>query len=173
MDHPLRVWKLSAAWASKRHNCTVAGILSRCHAACCHGPTFWPGRVGNTENNTRCQRLGDKGCTFPLKDKPISCLLYPLRLNKSGTLILHQRAVYAKGICKGNFGDGEGPLLIDALKDCLVELFGLDQYKQARKDVLSGKDARLVPSAELLHQYYREEARQTANLPPQPRSHDC
>lgn len=164
------VWKLSAAWASKRHNCTVAGIISKCHAACCHGPSFWPGRVGNTPGNNRCQRLGPKGCTFSLEDKPISCLLYPLRLNKSGTLILHQRAVYANGICKGNFGDGDGPLLIDAIRDCLVVLFGKKQYEHARAEVLAGRDAQLVPSAKLLRQYYREEGWEEANLPPQPRT---
>ena len=164
------IWKLSAAWASKRHNCTLAGIVSRCNAACCYGPTFWPGRVGNTPEDHRCQRLGPRGCTFSLEDKPISCLLYPLRLNKSGTLILHQRATYSRGICKGNFGDEGGPLLIDALRECLVVLFGQEQYKQARADVLAGSDACRVPSAELLRQYYREEGWEEENLLPQPRS---
>lgn len=165
------IWKISAAWATKRHNRTVAGIMSRCHAACCYGPTFWPGRVGNTSESKACQRLGPKGCTFAPEDKPLSCHLYPLRLNSSGTLILHQRAIYAKGICKGNFGDNDGPLLIDALKDNLTTLFGKKQYEQARKDVMAGHDGSFTPSPELMRQYYREQEWEEANLPPQPRSH--
>lgn len=156
-------WRISSAWARQAHECTLAGILARCGGACCKGDTYWPSRAYGTV----CGNLGPAGCVLPDADKPVTCLLYPLRLNHSGALVLHHRATFGKGICKGNHG--QGPPLIDALEGQLTELFGADQYAHVRADVLGGRDSWFEVPAAVLAAYEDEERRAKVDAPVVPR----
>src|SRR5262245_41267111 len=130
-------WRVSAAWFKRPHDCTLRGIRNRCGAACCHGYVYWPPRTGGYGD---CPHLGLEGCTLdPVVDRPVTCLLYPVVLNKAGTLVLHNRATTAQGICKGNHGRGEP--LIDSLADNLAALFGAEQVARVRAAVMEGRDS--------------------------------
>lgn len=141
--------KVSAAWLSRKHDCTLAGIHARCNGGCCYGNAFWPGKSGAREmpdGRRACDHLGPAGCVLPPADKPVTCLLYPLMINNHGTVVLHHRATFGTGVCKGNHGNG--PPVVDALRDNLTELFGAEQYARVRADVLAGRDSWLdVPPA--------------------------
>jgi hypothetical protein len=164
----MTTWGVSAAFLTKKHNCTLAGITARCGGACCYGPTFWPGRVSSTTEHKACPRLGDKGCTFSDNDKPVTCHIYPLRLNKNNKLVLHHRAMFPTGICKGNFGNG--PMLVDAMRNNLIALFGEAQYTRVRADVIAGKDSYFEVPPAVFAAYEAEFALELANKPPVPRS---
>lgn len=129
-----RKWKISAAWASKPHDCTLEGILKRCGGGCCKSPTYWP----PNSNKGVCAHLGVNGCVLSAEDKPVTCLLYPLVVNDSGTIVLHHRTTTQTGICKGNHS--KGPALIDALEGNLSELFGEEAYSRLRREVMAGRD---------------------------------
>jgi hypothetical protein len=162
----MQTWRISAAWSSKRLNCTLDGILRNCGAGCCSLKQYWPPRVFE---NSRCGYLGDKGCTLTPADRPIDCLLYPLAFNNTGdTIVLHNRACLPNWVCKGNYRNG--PPLIVALRECLVALFGESQYNAAYRSVMQGKDAILVPSNETVLHRKVEELMAQLNLPPIPRS---
>lgn len=158
-------WKVSAKWLAKRHDCTLAGITHRCHGACCKSPAYWPPRA--FEGANQCGRLGPQGCTFADDDKPITCHLYPLKLNKNGTLILHNRTTLPTGICKGNHGNG--PPIIEAMENNLVAVFGRDQYERVRADVLAGRDSYFEPAPDILAAMAREHDWEEQNIPPEPR----
>ena len=162
---PIR-WKISAAWARRQHDCTIGGITRRCHAGCCNSTTYWPSRAAGRADG-RCAWLGPTGCTMTPEQRPVTCLLYPLRVNPSGTLILHQRATTRHGICKGNHGNG--PPIIEALRGQLTVLFGPDQYERAAAAVLAGQDAWVDVPAWVIAAMEQEAAWEAANVIPEPR----
>lgn len=165
----MTVWKVSAAWASKRLNCTLDGIMRHCGGACCTKLAgYWPPRVYESKG-VHCEYLGDKGCTLTEADRPIDCLLYPLIFNNTGnTIILHNRACQPNWVCKGNYR--EGPPLIVALKTCLTALFGEEQYNEVVRRVLRGEDGYFIPSDVVELHRKVEELQAQLNLPPVPRS---
>ena len=130
-------WRISAAWATKNHDCTPHGIQARCHGRCCFSKTFWPAAAFKNPSGV-CGYLGPEGCTHSADDKPVACHLYPLML-KHGMLQQYFRNTCGPhGLCRGNHG--QGPMLIDAIRDSLVHLFGQEQYDRVRADVLAGRD---------------------------------
>lgn len=158
-------WRVSAAWARRAHDCTLAGIAARCGGGCCANPLYWPvnssagGRAG-----LGCEHLGPQGCRWGLSDRPVTCLLYPLMLNKRGTLVLHARATTLRGICKGNHG--QGPPLVVALAAQLTALFGGDEYERIRASVLAGRDCWVDVPALVLQAYELERAQEPLQEPP-------
>lgn len=158
-------WRVSWRWATKRHECTLAGVLKRCGGRCCKSPSFWPPTSGGREDHG-CFWLGPQGCTLSPEDKPVVCHLYPLKVNKSGTLILHRAAALA--LCLGNHG--QGPMILDALRPSLELLFGAEQFERVRADVLAERDSWFDVPPAVLAAAEREEAWAAANTIPRPRS---
>lgn len=133
---PPRRWGVSAAWVVRRHNCTLEHIRSTCGGNCCRTQGFWPPKT----TPTGCAHLtAENVCRFEERDRPVTCLLYPLRLNAAGTLILHSRAAARTSVCRN--AHNHGPQLIDALASNLRALFGPEQYDRVRADVLAGRDS--------------------------------
>lgn len=161
---PVR-WKVSAKWAAKRHDCTLHGILKRCGGMCCKNPHLWPPSAGGKGG---CVHLGEKGCTLAPEDKPVVCHLYPLKLNGSGTLIVHHGAIFAKGMCKGNHG--EGPPIIETVGESLAGLFGREQYERVHADVMAGRDSYFDVPPAVLAAVAREHEWEEQNIPPKPRT---
>jgi len=160
------IWRLSHKWANHQLDCTLWGIVQRCHAGCCtSGPsgTFWPGRTGETGS---CPRLGPAGCTYEAHDKPIRCLLFPFRLNPSGTLVLHDKSLIV-GCCRLN--NKLGPRAIVALRSSFVALFGDAQTDDAIEVTASLADAFLVPAPGVLEALEREAEWERQGVPPSPR----
>lgn len=166
---PVR-WAVSAKWLSKPHECNLAGILARCGGGCCRSPSFWPPVSGARRDGAHvlCDWLGPQGCRLPAEDKPVTCLLYPAILNDHDKLILHHRTTFANSVCKGNHGNG--PPLIDALGDNLVELFGPAQYARVRADVLAGRDSFFDVPPAVVAAKAREAAEEAARQVPTRRS---
>jgi Pyridoxal-phosphate dependent enzyme len=162
-------YTVSAATLAKRLNCTLNGITTTCHGACCYaGPSGqrWPPNADPQEGGA-CHYLGPQGCTLDPLDKPVKCLLYPL-MEKEGrrTLPIYFRAKSAT--CGGCYGDG--PPLADALGPSLAALVGPEEAARFAREAAAGGDValRLPPAvcAALEAERAEEEARQ---LPP-PRS---
>lgn len=114
-----RVWVLSAQWARHPIDCTVAGIVNKCHGACCTS-SYWPVCATDGEG---CHHLGNRGCLLVYAERPITCLLYPFVV-KRGRIVLHGRALIA--CCKKCHGTG--PPIINNLKRSFVIMFGKEQY---------------------------------------------
>jgi hypothetical protein len=171
-------WKVSAAWAAMPHECNLAGILQRCGGACCWSKTYWPPQAftGTNEHGLGpdpvrgqpCGHLGPQGCTLSDADKPVICLLYPLRPNPQGTLIKHQRSTYPLGVCKGNHG--HGPPLIDAVRSGLVALFGEAQVDRVRAAVMAGHDSYFAIPPQVWAAWEDEGVRAEDGRPPRLRS---
>lgn len=161
-----KIW-ISAAWASKKFNCTVSHILDPqgCGGGCCTNPKFWPPSSGNSKG---CSWLGESGCTMAWDDKPYICNLYPLVLNKSDKIVLHHRSQFPTSTCKK--ACGSGPLLIDACASGLISIFGEPQYKRVRADVASGKDSYFITSPEIATAIERELVWEKHNISPRPMS---
>ena len=164
------VWKLSAAWANKNLDCTLSGIINKCHGMCCSSPTFWPPIAGKKEEDRGkpCHHLGEKGCKFDLDDRPLNCLLYPLRLNKNNTLVWHVHGLLPHGACRPCYKSG--PPVFEALKDHLTSLFGKEQVDKAAKEITRGHDTYFYPSDKILEDVRREHSWSEANKIPEPRS---
>lgn len=154
-------WKISAAWASKPHDCTADGIREKCGGRCCRWDA-WPPRSG--VDNT-CPMLGPDGCKLG-ENRPVTCHLYPLRLNKSGTLVKHHRANMTTGICGACANTG--PPLIDAMRGDLTFLFGAEQYEAARAAILDGHDYEVTVPQWVLNGLAREDELEAENAPPEP-----
>lgn len=164
------IWKVSAAWLGKSHDCTLPGILARCHGGCCTSPpgrNYWPAMASGRADHA-CHYLGAQGCTLPLIDKPITCLLYPVRVNTKRTMILHYRTTVSTSVCAGNHG--QGPPLIVAMEDSLVAVFGRDQYDRVQRDVLAGADSYFVVTTAVRQAIADEETWEQKNVVPLPRS---
>jgi site-specific DNA-adenine methylase len=158
--------KLSAAWASKRLDCTEDGITrdGGCGGRCCNSKSFWPPVAGKVDG--ACDLLGDKGCTLKTADKPVGCLLYPLKLNKTGTtIVLHHRA--PNGLCKPNMG--KGPMLIEAMAGGLATLLGKSVADDLVAAVKAGKDPELELPDEVVDAMRVEARWEAKGLVPRPR----
>jgi hypothetical protein len=112
--------------------------------------------------------LGPDGCTFSVDDKPVTCALYPLTVNRAGTLILHHKAMMPTSPCKDAYRNG--PMLVDALRDHLVSLFGPDQVARVRADVVAGRDSFFDVPPAVAAAWVRERDLAAGNMPPEPRS---
>lgn len=157
------VWRVSAAWVTRQHDCTPQGIEERCGGACCRMKGYWP----SSAYGGVCEHLGDQGCTLSAADKPVGCHLYPLLLRRD-LLSGHHIATMPNGACAGNHG--RGPMMLDALRSGLVHLFGQEQFDRVRADVLAGRDSYFdVPPAVALAME-DEAALEADNLPVLPRS---
>lgn len=160
-------WRLSGAWLRKPHDCTLHGITERCGARCCNAGsdgTRWPASAFGTEPGSPCGYLGPQGCTLTACDRPVKCHLYPLVL-KGSSVIRHFRA---GPVCAGNAG--QGPPLIDALRDSLVELFGVQEYERAREEILGGAEYALVKvPPEVVQAVAQEDLEEMGNEAPIPR----
>ena len=131
---------ISAAWASKQIDCTLQGILQRCHGKCCRLPSYWPPRVFMRQGMDGCGNLTkDRGCKWDEANRPIDCLLYPLIVNEHGKLVLHNRTIMKHQCCHPNYL--KGPSIIEALEGNLSALFGAEQYARVKVDVLAGRDS--------------------------------
>ncbi len=153
-------WRVSAAWLTKQHDCTPTGIAERCHGGCCYSTRWWPpAAYGNPDG--RCGYLGEAGCVLAPDDKPVKCHLYPLLVRRD-LLQQHFRVTCsARGMCKGNHG--RGPILIDAIRDSLVHLFGQEQYDKLREDVTNGRDG-VVEVPEDVYAAYLAECEEEATM---------
>jgi hypothetical protein len=122
-------WEVSAKWAAKEIDCTLAGIIKRCHGTCCSSKTFWPPKA----SNGTCKNLDpQKGCILG-DEKPVLCLLYPFRA-AGGKLNVHGRALV--GHCKPNYKQG-GRSIAEANRANLALVLGeaqADRIIQAAKD---------------------------------------
>lgn len=168
LQAPVR-WRISSAWARAAHDCTLAGIRARCGGRCCYGPTYWPAISSPTgPDGGPCANLGPEGCRWADADKPVTCLLYPLRLNRAGMLVLHHRTTMQTSVCAGNHG--QGPPLIDAIAPQLRELFGADEYDRVRGEIMAGRDSYFEPSLGVLAAYELELAQEALREPPIRRS---
>ena len=156
-------WRVSAAWATKLHDCTAAGSASRCGGRCCRHQAFWPPKSGDGG----CPRLGPTGCTFDPADKPVTCALYPLVLSPKGTLIMHHKAMLQGSPCKDAYR--HGPMIIDAIRPGLESLFGADQVSRVRADVVDGRDGFFDVPPAVAAAYARERELEAGNMPPAPR----
>lgn len=156
-------WKISAAWASKRMDCTLHGITrpGGCGGACCKSQAFWPPMSGENA----CPKLGPKGCTFEQADMPITCLLYPLRENKSGLLVVHHRAI--TGHCKSNYK--QGPTIIESMRTELGVMFGSEETERIIGEILAGRDAIVDVPNHIVRSMKIESEWEQANLPPKAR----
>lgn len=162
----MEVWRISWRWASKQLDCTASGIARNCHAGCCfsRGGSYWPANAHSPVDGP-CFWLGPKGCQLPLEDRPISCLMYPLVLTKANTWVTHFRS--GIGCCRTNVG--QGPRVIDVLREPLVALFGVKTAAAVRDDILGQRDAE-VPVTNKLSGQWRFELELKANRTiPKPR----
>lgn len=154
-----KVWKISHKWFKKTINCNI----EVCGGGCCINPNFWPPKSG-TINPGQCDFLTPTGCSLSFDDRPIDCNLYPLRLNKANTVVLHHRVQFKTKPCKENFG--QGSMIIDSMRNCLVALFGVDQYVAMREAVMADRDFLVEVSDVLIARLQEEEELVEKNLPP-------
>jgi len=179
-------WGVSAKWATRQHECNLAGIRTRCGGMCCSSPAFWPPRAfrdvtterfgelihngaGLARIGTACGYLTDSGCKFDPKNRPVTCLLYPLMLNKYSTLVGHVRITTSRGLCRGNHN--HGPMIIDVLRENLSALFGYDQVMRVRADIVEKHiDSYFIVPDAVVRQYALEQLWERENVKPLPRT---
>lgn len=180
-------WTVSAAWLNRRHDCTMHGITTRCGARCCSTKSYWPPSAYTADNRARgaqdrwvangvalrnelyaCGNLGPLGCTLQPKDKPITCLLHPLKLNASYKVVSSNWVTLQKGVCRGNHGNG--PPLYESLASNLINLFGMDDYMRARTDLRNGRDSYFIITPRLQYEYGVEKKLEGNNAKPKPRT---
>ena len=163
-----RMWSISAAWANKQFDCTLSGIIARCHGNCCRGK-FWPPAAGPTVD--ACEHLGSAGCTLSPADKPIICHLYPLRLSSRGRLNLHLQATRPHSDCNATGANyGTGPKVHEALRDSFIELFGQSTADYIAKELDAGRDPYFQPPQSVRDAVARERIWEDKNIVPIPRS---
>lgn len=174
-------WRISAKWATRRHECNPAGIQSRCKGMCCSSPAFWPPKAYTIADHPKfeskvlngigikvlgrsCGHLKESGCDFTVDERPVTCLLYPFVLNSNGTLVCHNRITTAKGICKGNHNNG--PMIVDVIRSNLIALFGESQVDRVRADVVVGRDSYFDVPEDVARQYQQEHEWAEENVKP-------
>jgi hypothetical protein len=156
--------KISYKWAAKKINCNLDGILNECHARCCYGPSYWPGRVQSGKNNS-CYFLRKNGCIFSPEDKPITCHIYPFMIRKN-VMSLHFRVL--SGCCKKTYK--HGPMIIEAIETSLVHLFGKKQTERVIENTKHSKNSVLVVPKHVIKSLHDEELWALQNVLPQPRT---
>lgn len=161
------MWRISAKWAVKRLDCTLHGIVHRCHGGCCYSRkgAYWPARAHSPIDGP-CFWLGDRGCKLHRTNRPLTCLMYPLVLSDSNMWVMHYRA--RRGCCAANVD--KGPLLIDALAENLTVIFGQELASRITDEVRSGRNPEFVVPEPVAAQWVHEETLIEANAIPQPRS---
>lgn len=169
VSHEPRKIGVSAAWLSKKFNCTLKHILAEdgCGGKCCNHPKFWPPRSGNNGLGP-CDWLGPQGCTMAWDDKPVVCNLYPLVINDSDKIVLHHRSQFHTSVCKAACGSGE--MLIDSTASGLISVFGKEQYDRVRADIVAGKDSYFIATPEIATAIDRDRIWEANCLPPEPMS---
>lgn len=161
------VWRFSAKWLARRHDCTLQGILARCGGGCCtagKSGSYWPGRSGP---EGRCVHLGPGGCRLILAARPVTCLLYPLVVNSSDTIVLHHRTVALSSICCG--AHGKGPKVVEALRGGLETLIGPRGYQELRASVAAGRDYAVFVDPKIVRALEQEGVWADLNRAPEPR----
>lgn len=177
-DQPVQ-WKVSSAWLTKRFNCTLEHILdpNGCGGRCCKNPSLWPPKAfpGNI-----CGWLGEAGCTLPMEQRPITCILFPVIPMKTSpfdpvnnTLVIYQRAIFPTSMCKGAYKNG--PMVIDMVQKELIMIFGSDEYDKVRKEIVAGHDTYIEMKPHIIREFQRDiEQDDYANgvfTPPEPRNY--
>lgn len=146
------IWVLSAAWAKQPIDCTSDAIINGCKGACCKLGSFWPAKAGETEF---CYWLSENGCKFDIKNKPITCLLFPFKVKhykgKSPSLHLYGRALLS--CCKPNIKRDINLTIAETNKNNFIELFGENQYDKILYKMTIEKDIPLVVSDDILKAY--------------------
>jgi len=162
--------KVSAAWTNKVIDCTLEGIINGCHGKCCKGNSFYPSK-SNIQDGLPvgiCKWLGDKGCILQDNDKPIKCLLYPLVINNSNTLVLHGRALTS--VCKECYNKGDKPI-IETQRHNLTLLFGEDTVNRMIDTIINkGRDFTFRTESAFDNALAKEEELENNNIIPVPRS---
>lgn len=153
-------WKLSRKWAQRKVACAMPYILRTCGGQCCRTRAFWPPSSGD-ENG--CSMLGPRGCTLGA-DRPVVCQVYPLKLNKNGTLVGYHRAKSVS--CGKAWGLPEGPTLFEAMRPNFVNLFGAAQVRAAEAAMAAGKDPVFYVPPRIAAAYEKEKREEAANAPP-------
>lgn len=159
--------KLSAKWGAFRLNCTADGVPRVCGGRCCQSLSFWPPRV-EPRSEYGCHYLGPQGCTLGVEDRPVTCMLYPFKPNKNGTLVLHHRITQPNTVCGGNARTG--PASVDAVMPQLVALFGEEQGQAMSEAVARGEDFHIEVPDWVLEAIAREKELEERNELPLPRS---
>lgn len=155
-------WRFPASLANFRLDCTLQGILTRCNGGCCTTQKYWPPRAGSVPD--KCDNLGPTGCRLG-DERPVTCALYPLRLNENGTLVAHFRGVHQKGgVC--NTCKGHGPVLIEAIGGSLTAIFGELTAALIQREVLAGRDAVVHVPAHVVRQLAVEHEWEEQNIVP-------
>jgi hypothetical protein len=167
---PVTYWKISAKWASKRLNCTPQGILrdGGCGGHCCKMKSFWPPSSNKKNPAAGCPKLGPNGCTFTPEQKPVTCHIYPMKLNKNNTLVLHHRITQGV-VCENCWLDAKGPMLVEAMRPNWVALFGEGEADRIIKFVRAGMDVLVPVPKKILKAYEREEQWYKSNSIPKAR----
>lgn len=152
--------KFSAKWCQKRVACTLATVPHVCGAGCCTSRAFWPA-MSTDRPNGHCHHLGPQGCRLGVA-RPVTCHLYPLKISKTGTVVLHYRVTQSPNHfpCRGNYGNG--PMVIEALADSLDHLFGAVTGQHIVDEVRAGRDV-IVPIPDHLRNDLNREMRWAAD----------
>lgn len=163
-------WKISSKWASQQLNCTHEGIINNCHGNCCNTPGFWPPKAGEKsgQNDHACYYLGEKGCTLSDEDKPVTCHLFPMKLNKNNTLIGWHRMKQPGSVCYPN--TTSGPMIIEAIFESLVHLLGREKADYILSEVQAGRDPIVEIPEDVIQALNNEYIWESNNEIPKPRS---
>ena len=143
---------ISAKWANKVHAC--GQHFEICGGACCQA--LAPVKP--------CAKLTATGCKFGFRDRPIVCLIYPFRVNKNSKLVLHNKATFKKGTCKGLYGMGVTPVIL-TIKEHLKAAFGAAQFRRVFDSICLGKDSFFLVENEVIRAYEIEEACYSLGVP--------
>ena len=162
----MTTWRISWKWAEKPLDCTSIGIEKGCRGGCCfsRGGTYWPASAHSPMDGP-CYWLGEEGCRLALEDRPISCLMYPLVMNKNQKWVMHFRA--RRGCCKVNVN--KGPKLVDALSRGLISLFGAERYEAIRDDVAAQRDPDVEVPDSISEEWSIEQDLRICGTVPKPR----
>lgn len=125
------IYKASAAWLSKRINCTLEGILTQCHG-CCESK-FYPCTIPEQNVYNHCFWLGDKGCKLNMDEEPVLCMLYPIIFNDNHTMILFARSLFQS--CKKTYKQGEKSIL-ENQSNQIIHIFGQEFYDLMYKSII-------------------------------------
>lgn len=174
-----RRWKVSCAWLTKHFNCTPEHITdpNGCGGKCCRNPSLWPPKAfpGNV-----CGYLSDTGCILALRNRPITCILFPIVPLKTApfdpdnnTLVMYQRAIFPTSMCKGAYKNG--PMVIDMCRRELILIFGEAEYNRVRADLVAGRDSYLDMPDHIVAEFQRDIAEDDYEhgvfTPPKPRTY--
>lgn len=150
-----KMTKISSAWATKRVDCTTHGITKAggCAGKCCVISSFWPAKAND---GGPCAHLGDAGCTLKPKDRPATCHLFPMIINKSGTMVGWGQMMNPTSIC-GPCAN-KGPMLIEAIRPGLEEIMPDTDWDDVTARLIAGNDVDVVLPADIVRALRMEES---------------